>query len=123
MPSRYLPISNSVSKQPSATMGPGRLRRERRMETKTQEILAMALQLPRGEQALTRFVSAIEHAIQLVQGFPEAWPKTERGDARQITVLGTPYLLIYRLEPPEIVILAVAHGRQRPGYWRNRVPE
>lgn len=31
------------------------------------------------------------------------------------------YSLIYVVEEREIVIVAVAHHRRRPGYWRNRL--
>ena len=32
-----------------------------------------------------------------------------------------PYVLIYSLEPERIWIVAVAHQRRRPGYWRRRI--
>jgi plasmid stabilization system protein ParE len=31
-----------------------------------------------------------------------------------------PYAIIYRVLPDRIEILAIAHARRRPGYWRNR---
>lgn len=34
---------------------------------------------------------------------------------------GFPFLLIYRETAASVEILAVAHGRRRPGYWRDRV--
>ncbi len=32
-----------------------------------------------------------------------------------------PYSIIYSIEPDHIRIIAVAHTRQKPGYWTNRV--
>jgi len=32
-----------------------------------------------------------------------------------------PYFLVYRVEPERVVIVAVAHAHQRPGYWKDRV--
>lgn len=32
-----------------------------------------------------------------------------------------PYNVIYVVEPEEIVIVAVAHHRRRPGYWLSRL--
>jgi plasmid stabilization system protein ParE len=31
-----------------------------------------------------------------------------------------PYQLVYRLRPGEIVVVAVAHLKRRPGYWKHR---
>lgn len=39
---------------------------------------------------------------------------------RRILLLGFPYQIVYRLRPAEIVIVAVAHLKRRPGYWKNR---
>jgi plasmid stabilization system protein ParE len=36
-------------------------------------------------------------------------------------VLGPfPYLLVYRIRGDEVVIIAVAHAAQKPGYWIGR---
>jgi len=32
-----------------------------------------------------------------------------------------PYAVVYRDQPEQIEIVAVAHGARRPGYWRNRL--
>ena len=29
--------------------------------------------------------------------------------------------ILYSVEPEEIVIIAVAHLRRKPGYWRERI--
>ncbi|WP_407936397.1 hypothetical protein [Limnochorda pilosa] len=39
---------------------------------------------------------------------------------RRVLVRGFPYQVVYHLRPDEIVIVAVAHLKRRPGYWRNR---
>lgn len=31
-----------------------------------------------------------------------------------------PFGVVYRIEPARILIIAVAHGHRRPGYWRGR---
>jgi hypothetical protein len=31
-----------------------------------------------------------------------------------------PYHIVYRTDREPILIVAVAHGRRRPRYWRNR---
>jgi plasmid stabilization system protein ParE len=32
-----------------------------------------------------------------------------------------PYALLYRVEPAEVVIVAVMHQRRRPDYWLGRI--
>jgi hypothetical protein len=32
-----------------------------------------------------------------------------------------PFSLVYHLRGDEVEVLAVAHGRRRPGYWRSRL--
>ena len=39
---------------------------------------------------------------------------------RRALVPRFPYQVVYRLRPDEIVIVAVAHLKRRPGYWKIR---
>jgi len=39
---------------------------------------------------------------------------------RRLLVSRLPYQLVYRLRPSEVVIVAVAHLKRRPGYWKRR---
>ncbi len=39
---------------------------------------------------------------------------------RRMIVRKFPYSLIYEVAGRELVVLAVAHGRRRPSYWRKR---
>jgi plasmid stabilization system protein ParE len=40
--------------------------------------------------------------------------------ARRAIVTRFPYVVIFDVRPDEILIVAVSHGHQRPGYWKNR---
>ena len=42
------------------------------------------------------------------------------GQTRRALVDRFPYQVVYRLKPTEIVIVAIAHVKRRPGYWKNR---
>jgi hypothetical protein len=42
---------------------------------------------------------------------------------RQAFIRRFPYKVIFLERPDEIMILACAHSRQRPGYWRRRLPK
>ena len=56
---------------------------------------------------------AIEAALARLADYPEsARPGRVRG-TRELVVTGTPYVVIYRVEPAAIVILRVLHGAQR----------
>jgi hypothetical protein len=34
---------------------------------------------------------------------------------------GFPYSVIFQLEDDIILVVAVAHAKRRPGYWRKRI--
>ena len=39
---------------------------------------------------------------------------------RRILLSRFPYQVVYRIRPSEIVVIALAHSRRRPGYWLTR---
>jgi plasmid stabilization system protein ParE len=66
-----------------------------------------------------KFIEEIERAIGSIKQFPEASPLI-RDRVRKKTLKRFPYSLIYSIRPGEIRILAVAHQKRRPFYWRDR---
>lgn len=65
------------------------------------------------------FVSAIERSCRRATTYPESGHLVGHG-LRRILVPGFPYHVVYRAEPDRVVVLAVAHSRRRPGYWKGR---
>jgi plasmid stabilization system protein ParE len=65
------------------------------------------------------FLGEIERTIRSISEFPEAVPLV-RGRARKRAIARFPYSLVYSVRPEEIRILAVAHHKRRPFYWRGR---
>jgi plasmid stabilization system protein ParE len=65
------------------------------------------------------FIDEIQRAIGSISEFPEAAPLV-RGRVRKRLVAKFPYALVYSVRPDEIRILAVAHLKRRPFYWRGR---
>ena len=65
------------------------------------------------------FLDEIEQGLRRIQEFPRLWPVYE-SDYRRYLLQRFPYSLIYRIDPEEIFILAVAHLHRQPGYWKNR---
>ena len=81
---------------------------------------ALAWYQERSSQAPAAFVQEVDEAIQFVLEAPGRWPIFEEG-CRRFPLRRFPYSIIYRERPGGIVqILAVAHGRRRPGYWHHR---
>ena len=72
-----------------------------------------------------RFLLAVDGAVELIEAHPHASPvcllPEVRDPVRQRRVPPFPFLVLYVLEP-EPLIVAVAHSRRRPGYWRARLP-
>ncbi len=61
----------------------------------------------------------VEHAIARLEENPYVGPPLARG-VRKLRVNRFPYNLVYRILPDEVLILAVAHHRRRPSFWRSR---
>jgi len=76
--------------------------------------------LERSLQAAEAFLQEVESAFALIAGSPGIWPRSEAGARRY--VLGTfPYNIIYRGISSGVEIVAVAHHKRRPRYWRGRL--
>lgn len=56
---------------------------------------------------------------------PESWPTVRGWDRephlRRKSVAGFPYGVIYFVTSEEVVIVAYAHEKRRPGYWERRL--
>lgn len=65
------------------------------------------------------FVEAVQQALTFIQSHPAAGAPV-REALRRWRVPRFPFHPIYREEPARIYLLAVAHQRKRPEYWRDR---
>jgi plasmid stabilization system protein ParE len=65
------------------------------------------------------FIDIIENAIESIFLFPEA-SQVLQGEVRRKVLRKFPYSVLYSVRPDEIRILAVAHQKKRPFYWRSR---
>jgi plasmid stabilization system protein ParE len=68
----------------------------------------------RSSRAADAFLNELDHAIH-----PERYQLYEF-EARRAVLRRFPYLIVFREGTEGIEIVAVAHGRRRPGYWRDR---
>ena len=65
------------------------------------------------------FLDGVQSLIDLVRSHPKIGQSVGDG-IRRAVLRRFPFSLIYSEEAPEIVIIAVAHQKRRPGYWRHR---
>ena len=66
-----------------------------------------------------RFDKAIQAAEVLVAGFPDLGSPYKHG-ARRVFSKKFKFPLVYVADENEILILAVASFRRKPGYWKSR---
>lgn len=69
--------------------------------------------------AAIAFMTELDHAISEIETSPERWPVHLHG-TRKFLFRRFPYAVIYRITERDLQVIAVAHGRRRPGYWRSR---
>jgi len=80
---------------------------------------AQAWYRQRSDVAAQAFALEIDHALRSITEAPERWPKMQRGE-RRFLLARFPYSILYRIRGSDIFIIAVAHLKRRPGYWRSR---
>ena len=74
--------------------------------------------LTRSPRAARRFLAEVDRATAFIREAPRVWPAFEL-DTRRYLLHGFPYSLIFR-ESEDLVVVAVAHHKRRPGFWHSR---
>jgi hypothetical protein len=68
------------------------------------------------------FLGEALRAVTAISENPTAWPVvTRKRNVRKFLLARFPYAVYYVPRENEILVLAVAHGSRRPGYWRHRL--
>ena len=65
------------------------------------------------------FFRELEVAVQNIAEGPERWPSCH-SRFRRYLLRRFPFSVVYRSKGTVIEVLAVAHHRRKPGYWRGR---
>lgn len=65
------------------------------------------------------FIAEFERTVELLRSQPKLGAPW-RGASRRMPLRRFPYSVVYALFPDEIRVLAVAHQRRKPGYWKGR---
>ena len=67
------------------------------------------------------FFQAMVEAQALLANQPEAGPASrEHSDLRRLLLARFPYQIVYRTTGVDVIVIAVAHLKRRPGYWKQR---
>ncbi|MDP2181668.1 MAG: type II toxin-antitoxin system RelE/ParE family toxin [Actinomycetota bacterium] len=67
----------------------------------------------------TAFLDQLDDGYQRILENPHAAAEIDP-DIRKLVLAKFPYNLIYEIDGDVVLILAVAHQRRRPHYWRER---
>jgi toxin ParE1/3/4 len=80
---------------------------------------AFAWYRDRNDSAAEAFLAELDRAVQLISESPIRWPIHVHG-TRRFLLRRFPFGVVYRELGETLQIVAVAHGRRRPGYWKDR---
>jgi plasmid stabilization system protein ParE len=75
--------------------------------------------LRRSAGAARRFRAALEAALLQIAQSPDRWPTYLLG-TRYRLVRRFPFIVVYRQVGGRLQVVAVAHAKRRPGYWKRR---
>jgi toxin ParE1/3/4 len=86
---------------------------------------AVGWYMARNPIVAARFIDAVLEAETSIRENPSQWPNADgvprRLDVRRCLVEDFPFAVVYVELDDEIMVIAVAHGKRRPGYWLARV--
>jgi toxin ParE1/3/4 len=74
----------------------------------------------RSAEASVRFLSAVYDGLESIARWPRRWPEYHYS-TRRFIFYRFPFSLVYRDEPTGISIVALAHHKRKPGYWKDRL--
>ena len=68
-----------------------------------------------------RFVAAVDAVLERIAERPEQFALLFEPDIRSAKVPRFPYRVVYLVVGDGMDVIAVAHAKRRPAYWRRRV--
>ena len=66
-----------------------------------------------------RFLEAVRRAVSLVEASPTLYGEVAPG-IRACLTRRFPFVIYFREEPTQVVVIAVRHGRDDPAIWQGR---
>jgi len=74
----------------------------------------------RSSSAANVFLAELDRAIEKITENPKTWPRLIAGTQRFL-MKRFPFSVVFRLTPNRMEVVAIAHGRRKPGYWKGRL--
>jgi plasmid stabilization system protein ParE len=74
----------------------------------------------RNRGVAVEFRVTVSDVIRRIVQAPQRWPKNLQG-TRRFVLHRFPFSIIYLDDPDVLTIVAVAHNKRRPGYWKRRL--
>jgi plasmid stabilization system protein ParE len=66
------------------------------------------------------FAAAVDETIDEILANPDRFPSTHGGCCYR-ALHRYPFRIVFRNESNRVVIVAIAHAKRRPDYWRDRI--
>ncbi len=66
-----------------------------------------------------RLLVDVRNALRRIEEFPDLGSPRAQG-CRWVLLSHFPFYLVYLVVEDQLIVLALAHQRRRPGYWRSR---
>ena len=88
------------------------------------EVFAAASRYERERVSLgEEFVAAVDAALEAIEANPDAWavwPGIRQDDPpiRRHVMPRVPYLIGFQAFADHVLVIVIAYGARRPGYWR-----
>lgn len=89
-------------------------------EAEQEYLSSLAWYKERSQTAALNFESEFQQAVSAIAEAPERWP-IYFSRCRRYILHQFPFSIVYRVLDEEVLVLAIAHGHRRPGYWRKRL--
>ena len=74
----------------------------------------------RSVDASAEYLVAVSEALEKISRTPRRWPKYLHG-TRRFLLHRFPFFIVYIEEPEVVSVVAVAHSKRTPGYWKQRL--
>ena len=76
--------------------------------------------IKRSPDAAEAFLTEIGKSLAQIASQPQLYPFYTK-NTRRLVLAKFPYSVIFQEKDDVILIVAVAHAKRRPGYWRRRI--
>jgi plasmid stabilization system protein ParE len=74
----------------------------------------------RSPEAADAFLTEIGASLEQIASHPRRYPAFTKNTRRRI-LANFPYSVIFQEKDDVILVVAIAHAKRRPGYWRERI--